>query len=128
MVSADTQSSGTLSGSSEAVQLGKRKSGKRTQGSSKAYKQRRKEKKAAFKGQVDKGSNITGLQTRVSQMGQPAVVSTFSIVSDVNVTRTGWQGSPPPAVTQREIIRWWQDGSIKEDIKHFLPLPVHGSG
>ena len=101
MVSADTQSSGTLSGSSEAVQLVKRKSGKCSQGSSKAYKQRCKEKK----GQVDKGSNITGLQTRVSQMGQPAVVSTFSIVSDVNITRTGWQGSPPPAVMQREIIR-----------------------
>ena len=105
MVSADTQSSGALSGSSDTVQLGKRKSGKCSQGSSEAYKQRCKEKKTAFKGQVDKGSNITGLQTRVSQMGQPAVVSTFSIVSDVNITRTGWQGGPPPAVMQREIIR-----------------------
>ena len=102
MVSADTQSSGALSGSSDAVQLGKRKSGKCSQGSSKAYKQRCKEKKAAFRGQVDKGSNITGIQTRVSQMGQSVVVSMFSIVSDVNVTRTGWQGSPPgPAVTEK---------------------------
>lgn len=128
MVLADTQSSGAPSGSSDAVQLGKRKTGKRSQGSSKAYKQRRKEKKAAFKGQADKGSNLTGLQSRVSQMGQTVMVSTFSIVSDVNVTKTGWQGSPPPAVTQREMIRRWQDGSIQEDIKYFLPLPFHGSG
>ena len=101
MVSADTQSSGALSGSSDAVQLGKRKSGKCSQGSSKAYKQRCKEKKAAFRGQVDKGSNITGIQTRVSQMGQCGGLH-VQHCCDVNVTRTGWQGSlPGPAVTER---------------------------
>ncbi|EPS93993.1 hypothetical protein FOMPIDRAFT_112850 [Fomitopsis schrenkii] len=113
-------------GASETVQLGKRKPGKRSHGSSQAYKHRRKERKLAHK-KASKPSKIAGLQARVQHLGQTVVVPTFSIIRDVNVTTTGWQGLPPPASSSKDIIKRWKNGSIKEDIgKNFLPLPYLG--
>ncbi|KAH9829290.1 uncharacterized protein C8Q71DRAFT_728162 [Rhodofomes roseus] len=60
--------------------------------------------------------------------GTTVTIHSFDLKTDVNVTATGWQGKHAPELSLQDITARWLDGSIKEVVANFLPLPYEGNG
>ncbi|KAH9910298.1 uncharacterized protein B0H18DRAFT_1180631 [Fomitopsis serialis] len=107
--------------SSTADKPRRNRSGK---GSLERLKQRRLQQQ---KEQKEKRRRIS-LQERVASTGTTVTMRSFNMKTDVNVTKTGWQGRAIPVLSREDIKARWLDGSIKEDVSKFLPLPYTGNG
>lgn len=52
-------------------------------------------------------------------------VKTFSLLRDTGITKTGWQGTPPPTIARKIINAEWDSGAIKDRLRHFTLVPYY---
>ena len=76
----------------------------------------------------DKVKHVTRLRHRLLTSGSTLHILTFNILTDVNVTKTGWAGKTLPRRTREDITKRWESGEIKEDVKAMLPIPHSRKG
>jgi hypothetical protein len=62
------------------------------------------------------------IRAQVAREGEVVSSSHFSIQLHASRTNTGWQGKPPPRLTQKEIIQLYETGEIKAFLSTFYPI------
>lgn len=52
-------------------------------------------------------------------------VTSFRLLKEAGVTKTGWHGLPPPPLARRTILSQWNSGKIKEHLTKFTLIPYY---
>jgi hypothetical protein len=68
------------------------------------------------------GKHDDRLWAHARQQGVVIRSSYFSIQLHASRSATGWQGQPPPPLTEQEIMKLYDTGEIRVLIQSFLPI------
>jgi hypothetical protein len=63
------------------------------------------------------------LRAKLVQRGDVFLTGGYSIERNGNHVTTGWQGKNPPTRARAEVKRMYMNGSIKEIVATFFPVP-----